>query len=85
MQAEYTYARKIDEATKKIDKFKLDLLKDPNSQANIMKMVNLHLLELDNPAGAIPYLENLEDDELKAKVILIKNPESTIHWVHCYP
>ena len=59
------FATARDRAAKNLARLQEKLLKDANDFATAEEIVKLYVVELDDPAGAVPYLNRVKDEKLK--------------------
>lgn len=76
-KAKLEFAAARDRAVKNLARLQEKLLKDANDFATAEEIVKLYVIELDDPAGAVPYLNRVKDTALKENTKLASASVST--------
>ena len=75
-KAKLDFAASRDRAVKSLARLQEKLLKDANDFATAEEIVKLYVMELDDPAAAVPYLNRVKDESFKKLAILATNKDS---------
>ncbi len=70
IKAKMEFATSRDRTVKRLAQLQEKLLQNANDHATAEEIVRLYVVELDDPAGAAPYLNRVKDEQLKELVPL---------------
>ena len=70
VKAKLEFATARDRGVKNLARLQEKLLKDANDSATAEEIVKIYVIEFDDPASAVPYLNRVKDEQLKKMVVL---------------
>ncbi len=77
-KAKLEFAAARDRAVKNLARLQEKLLKDANDSATAEEIVKIYVIELDDPAGALPFLNRVKDEEMEKSVALASQDRSRL-------
>lgn len=70
-------------AERNLDAMNVRLLKNAGDTATAEQLVRLHVVDFDDPASALPYLDRVKDGEMKRLVPLAAKPHTQVNEAAC--